>query len=71
MTYDAAVATPDPFFFPFLSFLGSCLRHMEVSRLGIELELQLWPMLQPQQHWIQAASAAYIAARGTTRSLTH
>ena len=44
---------------------------MEVSRLGIELELQLWPMLQPQQHWIQAASAAYIAARGTTRSLTH
>jgi len=38
---------------------------MEISRLGVigvELELQLRPMPQPQQHWIQATSANYSAA---------
>ena len=30
---------PDNFFFFFLPFLGLHLQHMEVSRLGVELEL--------------------------------
>ena len=29
------------FFFVFLSFLGSCLRHTEIPRLGAESELHL------------------------------
>ena len=37
----------------FLSFfLGPHLRHMEVPRLGVQLELQLPGSPQPQQRWI-------------------
>ena len=39
--------------------------------LGVELELQLWPMPQPRQHWIRASSVAYVVAWGNTGSLTH
>ena len=31
----------------------------EVPELGVESELQLWPMPQPQQHQIQGAPAMY------------
>ena len=44
---------------------------MEVLGLGVEPELQLWSTLQPQQHWIWATSAAYTAALGNARSLSH
>ena len=43
-----------------LSFLRLHLQHMEVTRLGVELELQLRPISQPQRHWIQAISVTYI-----------
>ena len=46
-------------------------QHMEVPKLGAELELQLRPSTQPRQHWIQATPATYAAAHGNTRSLTH
>ena len=52
-------------------FLWPHLLHMEVPSLGLELELQLWPVSQPQQHWIQAASMTATAACGSARSLTH
>ena len=57
------------FFFFFLVFLAPYLWHMEVPRLGIELELQLLP--QPQQHRIQATSATYTTTHGKAQSLTH
>ena len=46
---------------------------MEVSRLGVQLELLFWPTHtpQPQQRQIQATSATYTSAHGYTRSLTH
>ena len=44
---------------------------MEVPRLGGELELQLLPTPQPQQHGIQAASSTYTTAHGNTGSLTY
>ena len=57
------------FFFPL--FLGLYLRHMEVSMLEIELELQLWSTPQPQQHGIQAASTTYATTHSNTGCLTH
>ena len=51
-------------------FLGLHLQHVEVPRLGFELELQL-PQPQPQQRGIQAESATYTTAPGNTGSLTH
>ena len=53
-------------FFCLLSFvfLGLHLWHMEVPRLGFEVELQ------PQQHQIQAPSVTYTTAHGNTGSLT-
>ena len=51
------------FFFFFFVFLGPYLRHMEVSRLGVELELQ-----QPAY---TTATATYTAAHSNARSLTH
>ena len=33
-------------------FLGPHPHHMEVLRLGVELELSCWRTPQPQQHWI-------------------
>ena len=53
------------------SFLRLHLWHREIPRLGVESELQLEPVLQPQQHQIGAASAIYAIAYGNTRSLTH
>ena len=46
----------------FLLFLQPHLLHMEVPRLGVELELHLQPTPQPQQHWIRATSATYATA---------
>ena len=48
------------FFFFFLVLLGLHLWHMEVPRLGDELELWLMPLPQPQQQQrqIQAPSTA-------------
>ena len=52
-------------------FLGLHLWHMEVPRLGVELELQLPPIPQPQQHQIRAESATYTTAHNNAGSLTH
>ena len=51
-------------FFIFL-FFRAAPGHMEVPRLGVELEPQ------PQQHQIGATSATYTTAHGNTRSFTH
>ena len=59
------------FSFFFSCFLGLYLWHMEVPRLGAELELQLPAGPQPQQHGIWAAPATYTTALSTTGSLTH
>jgi len=48
--------------FSFLFFLSSYLRHMEVPRLGVDLELQLKPTPQPRQCKIWASSVTYTAA---------
>ena len=55
------------FFFVFLPFLGLLPRHMEVPRLGVELE----PKPEPQQRGIRAASATYTTAHSNAESLTH
>ena len=52
-------------------FLGPHLWHMEVSRLGVEWELQPQPMPQPQQQGIWATSATYTSAHSNAGSLTH
>ena len=44
---------------------------MEVSRLGVESELQLPAYTQPQKHQIQASSATYTSAHSNAGSLTH
>ena len=49
----------------FICFLGPHLQHMEVPRLGVELEPQ------PLQHQIQAMSATYTTAHGNAGSSTH
>ena len=56
----------------FFSFLVPHLhpRHMEIPRLGDELELQL-PTYTAIAMWIWAALAAYTTAHDSTRSLTH
>ena len=51
-------------------FLGPHLWHVEVPRLGVELELQLQLLATPQQHQIPAASATYARAQGSAGSLT-
>ena len=58
------------FFFPFC-FLGLHLWHTEIPRLGVESELQLPAIPQPQQHQIQALSVNYATAHGSAGSLTH
>ena len=47
--------------FSFCIFLGLHPRHMEVPRLGVELELRR----------IQVTSATYTTAHGNARALTH
>ena len=54
MKHQMCVSSLSFSFLPF-SFLGPSLWHMNVSRLGIESELQLRPTPQPQQHGIPAA----------------
>jgi len=46
-------------------FLGPHPWHMEVPRLGVQLELP-----QPQQHGIRAESGTYTSSHGNARSLT-
>ena len=65
------VVVLSPFFFFFFCFLWSQLRHMEVPGLGVESELQLRNIPQPQELRIQAPSMTYPAACGNARSLTH
>ena len=60
------------FLFGWLLFISfHSLLHMEVLRLGVESELQLGLMPQPQQHQIQATPATYTAPCGNVGSLTH
>ena len=56
---------------PLLFSLGLHMWHMEVTRLGVELELQLPAYITDTQCWIRASSAAYTAACGNAGSLTH
>ena len=55
------------FFFLFMAALW----HMEVSRLEVEMELQLRPTPQPWQNQIPMASATYTTACSNAGSLTH
>ena len=59
------------FFFFFFCLLGPHPQHMEVPRLGGELELQLAAYQQPQQRQIRAVSATYTKAHGNVTFLTH
>ena len=59
------------FFFFFLFFLGLHLQQLEVSGLGVKLELQQLAVSQPQQYQIWAASETYTTAYGNAESLTH
>ena len=54
----------------FIYFLGLHLWHMEVPRLGVQLELQL-PANVTAITKIQAMSATYTTAHSNTRALTH
>ena len=54
--------------FFFLYILGPHPWHMEVPRLGVQ---SVWPLPEPQQCQIWAASATYTTAHGHARSLTH
>ena len=54
-----------------MAFLGPHLRHMEVPRLGSTRSCSCWPIPEPQQHQIRAASATYTTAHGNAWSLTH
>ena len=60
---------PQIFIFYFFN-LWPPLQHMEVPRLGVQLQVQL-PKPQPRQRWIWAPSATYTAACGNTGSWTH
>ena len=57
--------------FFFFVFLGLHLQHVEVPRLGVQLELQLPAYTTATQHGIGAASATYITAHGNASSLIH
>ena len=46
------VTSSSLFFSSFFSFLGLYPQHIEISRLGVESELQPWPKPHPQQLWI-------------------
>ena len=52
-------------------FLGSYLWHMEVLRLGVELELQLLAYATAIAMWAPGVSAPYTTAHSNTGSLTH
>ena len=52
-------------------FLGPNPQHMEVPRLGVELELQLLAYITAIAMRIGAASATYTTAHSSARSSTH
>ena len=56
---------------PFLFFLGPHPQHMEVSRLGVKLELQLLAYTTAKESRIRAKSATYITAHSNAGSLIH
>ena len=58
------------FYFIFF-FLGPHLKHMDVPRLGVESSCSCWPIPQPQQCGIQAASANYTTAHVNAGSFIH
>ena len=47
------------------------MRHMEVPRLGVELELQLPDYATATATWDLKESAAYTIVHSNARSLTH
>ena len=55
----------------FFFFLGPHLGHMNVFRLGVELELQLPAYTIASAMIVQAVPATYTTAHGITGSLTH
>ena len=55
----------------FFCNLGLHLQHMEVPRLGDELDLQLPAYTQPQQYRIWALPVTYTTTLGNAGSLTH
>ena len=54
------------FLFGLVWFLGLSLQHMEVSKLGAELELQLLTYTTATAMLDLSASVTYITARGNT-----
>ena len=58
-------------FLVFLRFLGLLPRHVEVSRRGVESELQLPAYARATAAWDPSASVTYTTAHGNARSLTH
>ena len=58
-------------FFSFACFLKPHSWHMEIPRLGVQLECSHQPKPQTQQEGIQALSATYTTAHGNAGSLTH
>ena len=58
-------------FFVFLPFPGSLPRHMEVPRLGVELELQLLTYTTATATQDPSRVCTLTAAHGNARSLTH
>ena len=61
------------FVFRFFFFFFQCRRHgiWRFPGQGSNWSYGCRPTPQPQQHWIQAASAAYTTAHGKARPLTH
>ena len=57
--------------FYFFVFLGLNSQHMEVPRLGVQLDLQLPAYTTATATRIQAASVTYITAHDNSGSLTH
>ena len=59
------------YLFIYSVYLGPYPWHMEVPRLGVQLELQLPAYATAQQFGIWAASVTYATGHGNTRSLAH
>ena len=59
------------FFFFFFCFLGSHLWHMEVSRLGVESELQFPAYTTAKETQYLSCICDYTTAHGNIGSLTH
>ena len=59
------------YYYYYFVFLGSCLQHMEVPRLGAELELQLPAYAPATATQDQSHFCNFTRAHGNTGSLTH